>query len=134
MNNDKWAFGVGGLVLGLLLAGFFASFAVNNNRGGMMKMMGIRGNMMGNYGTDDSYRMHGAMEDMMAGLEDKTGDEFDEAFIEEMIEHHQGAISMATSALTSAKHQEIKDLAKAIIEAQAKEISQMQAWLQAWYK
>ena len=61
------------------------------------------------------------------------GPEFDAAFISEMIVHHQGAVEMAELALTNAQHQEIKDLAKAIITAQNKEISDMQAWQKAWY-
>lgn len=134
MNNDKIWFVLGGLVLGIIITWIFSVSAVNNNNFGMMRMMGIRSNMMGSYGTNDTWRMHGAMEDMMAGLQNKTGEEFDQTFLEEMIEHHQGAVNMATAALASAKHQEIKDMAKAIIEAQTKEIGDMKAWQQAWYK
>lgn len=73
------------------------------------------------------------MHDMNAALVGKTGDAFDEAFLREMIVHHEGAVQMAELALTSAKHQEIKDLAKAIISAQNTEIGQMNAWQSAWY-
>jgi uncharacterized protein (DUF305 family) len=73
------------------------------------------------------------MHDMNAALIGKTGDAFDEAFLREMIVHHEGAVQMAELALTSAKHQEIKDLAKAIISAQNTEIGQMNAWQSAWY-
>jgi uncharacterized protein (DUF305 family) len=77
--------------------------------------------------------MHGHMSAMMTGLEGKTGDDFDKAFIEQMTIHHEGAIRMAQAALTSAKHQEIKDLAQGIITAQAKEIQQMSEWNNSWY-
>lgn len=77
--------------------------------------------------------MHGAMGDMMAGLEGKSGDEFDKAFLEEMIIHHEGAIDMAEAALQNAKHEEIKSMANAIISTQSLEIAQMKAWLQSWY-
>ena len=77
--------------------------------------------------------MHGAMGDMMSGLEGKTGDVFDKAFIEEMIVHHQGAVDMANAALTSAKHTEIKTMAEAIIKAQTAEIAQMKEWQKSWY-
>ena len=50
-----------------------------------------------------------------------------------MIVHHEGAVEMANLALTSAKHQEIKDLAKAIISAQNTEIASMKGWLKTWY-
>jgi uncharacterized protein (DUF305 family) len=87
------------------------------------------GSMMGDSGTSMADTMAG----MNAELAGKTGDAFDQAFISEMILHHQGAVEMAQLALTNAKHQEIKDLAAAIIAAQNKEIADMKAWQQAWY-
>jgi uncharacterized protein (DUF305 family) len=77
--------------------------------------------------------MQSQMQGMMTGIQNKTGDEFDKAFLNEMIVHHQGAVQMAQSALQNAKHQEIKDLATGIISAQNKEIDQMKAWNSAWY-
>ncbi len=74
-----------------------------------------------------------SMNDMMATLKGKSGDEFDKAFIQEMIVHHQGAINMANLAKSSAKHDEIKKLADAIIIAQTKEISEMSGWYKGWY-
>lgn len=58
---------------------------------------------------------------------------FDAQFIDSMIEHHEGAISMAEQALGQSEHPEIKQLAEAIIAAQQQEIEQMKAWRQAWY-
>lgn len=76
------------------------------------------------------------MMDDMAGmtteLEGKTGDEFDKAFIEQMIMHHQSAIDMAAPGEQNAQHQEVKDLTKAIVSAQTKEIQQMKQWQQEW--
>ena len=77
-------------------------------------------------------RMHG-MQAMMTGLEGKTGDDFDKAFLFEMTLHHEGALQMAQQALGSAKHQEIKDLAKNIMTTQAKEIQDMNEWNTSWY-
>jgi len=59
---------------------------------------------------------------------------FDQRFITAMISHHQGAIDMAKMAQQMAEHQEIKDLANAIITAQQAEIEQMQQWEQAWFQ
>ena len=73
-----------------------------------------------------------SMADMMAGLQGKTGDSFDQAFISEMMMHHQGAIDMATLAAAQARHQEIKNLAKGIISAQTSEIAQMRQWQKNW--
>lgn len=73
-----------------------------------------------------------AMDNMVSSLKDKQGDTYDEAFINEMIMHHQGAIDMAKLSESRAKHQEIKDLSKAIIEAQEHEIADMKSWQAKW--
>lgn len=85
--------------------------------------------MRNEYGSN----MQDMMTDMNANLVGKNGDDFDKAFIGEMVVHHQGAIQMAQLALTNAKHQEIKDLANAIITAQNKEINTMLGWSKVWY-
>ncbi|CAN5686602.1 hypothetical protein BH11PAT2_BH11PAT2_04080 [soil metagenome] len=85
--------------------------------------------MNGSANTD----MQSDMASMMSGLQGKTSDAFDQAFLSEMIVHHQGAVQMAQAALKDAKHQEIKDLAQKIITAQDAEIAQMQAWQKTWY-
>ena len=78
------------------------------------------------------HMMEVSMSDMAEELEGKTGDDFDKAFIEMMIPHHQGAIDMATAAQKDAKHAEIKTMAKSIMSAQQREINQMKAWQKAW--
>lgn len=59
--------------------------------------------------------------------------EFDEQFINMMVPHHQGAVEMAKIALERAEHQEIKDMASAILSGQETEIQQMKGWKQQWY-
>ena len=81
----------------------------------------------------DGSSMKNAMAEMTGELEGKTGDEFDKAFIQEMVTHHEGAVAMAEMALEHATHSEIKDMAQDIISAQMREITTMRAWLQAWY-
>ncbi|WP_437287221.1 DUF305 domain-containing protein [Sorangium sp. So ce406] len=77
---------------------------------------------------------HGAMMDMARQNEElKTAEPFDKAFIDAMIPHHEMAIDAAEVALQKAEHAEIKTLASGIIEAQQREIEQMQAWRAAWY-
>lgn len=110
--------GVGG---GYVIAG-------NNTPERDEHMMGS-GDMMHN----DSMGMSGAMDDMMQGLSGKSGDDFDKAFLSEMIMHHEGAVAMAEAALKNAKHEEIKQMANAIISAQTTEIKQMKDWQTAWY-
>ena len=58
---------------------------------------------------------------------------FDEAFIDAMIPHHESAIAMANAALDGSDNPEVREIAWAIVEAQEKEIAQMEAWRQDWY-
>lgn len=69
---------------------------------------------------------------MMQAIESKTGDDFDKAFLEQMIMHHQSALNMASIGKTNANHQEVKDLTVAIVTAQTTEIKQMKQWQKAW--
>jgi uncharacterized protein (DUF305 family) len=70
------------------------------------------------------------------GADDKLsvlkGDDFDKAFLKEMIDHHQGAIDMAMLAEANAKHGEIKKLSQDILSAQSSEIDMMQTWQTDW--
>lgn len=58
---------------------------------------------------------------------------YDALFIDSMIVHHQGAITMANQALAEATRPELRALSEAILATQQAEIEQMQAWRQAWY-
>ena len=60
-------------------------------------------------------------------------DPFDKAFIDAMIPHHRSAIEMAEVAARETKNPEIEDLTKGIVEAQKREISQMEQWRRQWY-
>jgi len=59
--------------------------------------------------------------------------QIDDHFIEQMIPHHDDAITMAKIALTSAEHSEIKTLANDIVRAQSEEIDQMKQWYKSWF-
>ena len=106
--NNKITFGIGGIVIGLLLASTFGSSMFSGFHSGNFGMMqNKQGNqMMGN---------------------------IDRHFIEQMIPHHEGAIAMAKMALQKSKRPEIKTLAEAIITAQTKEIGDMQTWYKNWF-
>jgi uncharacterized protein (DUF305 family)/Spy/CpxP family protein refolding chaperone len=58
---------------------------------------------------------------------------FDAQFIDSMLEHHRGAVTMAEQALAEAEHEELRTLAEGIIAAQTQEIEQMTAWRTSWY-
>ncbi|ODH01118.1 DUF305 domain-containing protein [Nostoc sp. KVJ20] len=59
--------------------------------------------------------------------------EFDLRFINAMIPHHEGAVTMAKDVLSKSKRPEVKQLAQEIIKAQNTEIKQMQQWRKTWY-
>jgi uncharacterized protein (DUF305 family) len=50
-----------------------------------------------------------------------------------MIEHHQGALTMAKDAQANAQRPEIEALAEAILATQQAEINQMRAWRIQWH-
>lgn len=66
------------------------------------------------------------------GMEHGSADEVagamdvDATFAQMMITHHKGAIAMAEAAKERGQHEEVKDLASAIIEAQEREIAIME--------
>lgn len=59
--------------------------------------------------------------------------EFDRAFIDQMIPHHQGAIRQARVVLGATEDEELTALAQAIIDAQSREIRAMNSWRKRWY-
>ncbi len=114
-----------------------ATVARHHLKSGGMGTMLRRDAMMKHDGSMDprSSSGHGAdmtMDDMAGSLEGKTGDDFDMAFIDMMIPHHEGAIEMAKQAETAAKHGEIREMARDIIGAQQTEIDRMKQWLKDW--
>lgn len=108
MKKEPTLYGIIGLLVGIVVTGFFASYAVNNNRPGMMNMMGMNSNRI----------MNGDM---------------DRRFIEQMIPHHESAIAMAKLAKEKAKHDEVKTLADSIISSQTAEINTMKQWYKDWF-
>jgi uncharacterized protein (DUF305 family) len=61
----------------------------------------------------------------MAALEKATGAEFDALFLTLMIQHHEGAITMANDVLATTKNDDVTALATAIIATQTAEIAEM---------
>jgi uncharacterized protein (DUF305 family) len=83
----------------------------------------------------DSISAHGmAMMGMamdMDALTAASGAELDRQFLAGMIPHHAGAIIMAAHAQMSSGRPEIRDFARSLISAQAREIGRMEATLSA---
>lgn len=72
------------------------------------------------------------MDEMTKQLEGLSGEDFDKAFTEDMIAHHEAAVDMAELASTRSVHDEIKTLSIEIIAAQTKEITDMKQWRMDW--
>lgn len=107
---------IGFFIGGLLVATAATTFSKPSNNSDLSKTM-----------------MNGlSMDDMTMDLQAKTGDDFDKAFIEHMIAHHQGAVDMAKLSAERSKHDELKTLSAEIISAQEKEIAEMKQWYQDW--
>lgn len=66
----------------------------------------------------------------MSALADAEGTEFDQMWLTMMIEHHEGAITMARDALATTANAEVATMAEDIIAAQEAEIATMQALLE----
>jgi uncharacterized protein (DUF305 family) len=95
--------------------------------------------------SDTPMAYHAQMGHMMAmSSEQKSGmmmrqdlgaadTEFDLRFINAMIPHHEGALTMAKEVLGKTKRPEIKQMAEAILTSQQSEITQMKEWRKVWY-
>ncbi|WP_051050562.1 DUF305 domain-containing protein [Pseudanabaena sp. PCC 6802] len=62
----------------------------------------------------------------------ETSPDFDKAFIEEMVPHHQMALMM-THTIAASDRPEMRKLANAIVQSQSAEIEQMRQWYSSWY-
>lgn len=78
-------------------------------------------------------QMHGAMDQMTVGLAGKTGAALEEAFLDEMIVHHEGAIEMAQALIAGTQRPELIKLGNDIVAAQTGEIEQMKQWRKDWF-
>jgi uncharacterized protein (DUF305 family) len=58
---------------------------------------------------------------------------FDRAFIDAIIPHHRSAIAMAEVVLEESENEQIRGIARDIVDAQRREIEQMKQWRQQWY-
>lgn len=77
--------------------------------------------------------MQSTMDNMMMSLDGKQDDELDRAFLDEMIIHHEGAVSMAETLLDGTQRPELIQLGQAIISAQTDEIAMMKQWKAQWF-
>ncbi|MDQ6692976.1 MAG: DUF305 domain-containing protein [Chloroflexota bacterium] len=70
----------------------------------------------------------GAMDSTLAGL--KSATDFDKAFIEQMIPHHQMALMMSQMILMGGQMAELRTLVQLIITGQSTQITQMRSGME----
>jgi len=107
--NNQMKYGLLGALIGGVTVWLLMTAVISPNNTGMM--------------NSNSNSQRGA--GMMANI--------DQHFIEQMIPHHEDAITMAKLAQTKAQRSEVKELANNIIDSQGKEISQMKSWYRDWF-
>jgi uncharacterized protein (DUF305 family) len=78
--------------------------------------------------------MHDSMPGMaspadLAGLKAARGPAFDDMFLAMMIEHHEGAVTMARTEVSGGSNAEAKSLAQKVIQDQTAEIAEMRTML-----
>ncbi|MFI1111515.1 DUF305 domain-containing protein [Streptomyces physcomitrii] len=86
------------------------------------------------HGHGDGHGDGGGMPGMMTGAELKklaaaSGKAFDTAFLELMVEHHQGAVRMARAERAKGAYGPAKEMAADVITAQSAEIEEMKGLL-----
>ena len=76
--------------------------------------------------------MEGMLSDeAMQQLAEAQGPEFDRLFLEDMIEHHEGAVAMAEDVIRDGENEPTRELAEIVVDSQKKEIDEMKKLLGA---
>ena len=115
------------------MAGWLAAWAPDTDMNGMPNKSASSGMGMGGMGSGAAGTtpgMPGMMTDaQMSALAAATGTAFDKMFLQMMIVHHQGALTMAATESAHGSNPEASKLAASITASQAAQISQMQEML-----
>lgn len=90
-----------------------------------------RGGMMGGMGMPGRAGRGPWMGTNLEAL--RQASDFDRAFIEQMIPHHQMGVMMATMELNNSQRPEMRKLAEDMVRVQSEEINTMQRWYRSWY-
>lgn len=69
---------------------------------------------------------------MTESLQRFTQKRFEAGFLNQMIQHHRGAIDMARMVSSHTKRPELNEFANKIVSAQEGEISELTKWLKEW--
>src|SRR5581483_10081433 len=80
-----------------------------------------------------AHNPNGKADPMNASLEKLKGAEFEQSFLQQMIQHHRSGIEMAKLASDHTSRAELRQFAEKMIAKQQAEIEKMSGWLKSWY-
>src|SRR5438477_1428386 len=80
-----------------------------------------------------AHNPNGKADPMNASLEALKGLEFEQSFLQQMIQHHRSGIEMANLVSDHTKRPELQQFAQEMIGKQQQEIDQMTNWLKEWF-
>jgi uncharacterized protein (DUF305 family) len=80
-----------------------------------------------------AHNPNGKVDPMNASLEPLQGAEFEQSYLQQMIQHHRSEIEMAKLVSAHTKRAELQDFANKMISMQQQEIDQMTGWLKQWF-
>ncbi len=83
--------------------------------------------------VSDAHNPGGKPDPMNASLEKLKGADFEQSFLQQMIQHHRSGIEMAKLASAQTTRTELRDFASKMIANQQQEIDKMSGWLKSWY-
>src|SRR5438094_7762354 len=83
--------------------------------------------------TAFGHNPNGKADPMNASLEALKGAEFEQSFLQQMIQHHRSGIDMAKLASDHTSRAELRQFAEKMISKQQAEIDKMTGWLKSWY-
>jgi uncharacterized protein (DUF305 family) len=84
--------------------------------------------------TAGAHDPNGKVDRMNAALQPLTGAEFEQSFLQQMIQHHRSAVDMAKMVRDQSRRKELQQFADKMITSQQAEIDKMTGWLKDWFQ
>lgn len=84
--------------------------------------------------TAFGHNPNGKADPMNASLERLKGAEFEQSYLQQMIQHHRSGIDMAKLVSDHTKRSELREFTSKMISMQQQEIDKMTGWLKDWFQ